>query len=222
MNFSKSDYFNDEEGIRTQFIRSYWDSAANQWVASYRYEYTCNEDGNEIQLIVTGWDTAHSQWFTVARYDYSWDENENKLQDLSYDWDTITGQWVNRQKYVYTYDIHGNMISYMLYQWNKEGDEWDYFDRGFKYYSPLDITYNAGNESRGQYIWPNPAADFLVIDLRDNGPVWFEIYDMQGRKVASQRLNGNTRIPLHHLDNGVYLYVIYGRDRISGKVLIRR
>jgi hypothetical protein len=114
------------------------------------------------------------------------------------------------------------MISYKLYQWNKERDEWDYFDRGSKYYSPLNITYDTDSESRGQYIWPNPAADYIVINLPDYGPVWFEIYDMQGTKVASERLNGNTRIPVFHLDNGVYLYVFYGRDMISGKVVIRR
>lgn len=222
MNYSKSDYFNDEEGICTQFSRYYWDHIANHWVVSYKYEYTFNDDGNEIQLMVTGWDTTQSQWFTAAKYDYSWDDNENKIQDLSYDWDTITDQWVARQKYDYTYDIHGNRISYMLYQWNNERDEWDYFDRGSNYYSSLDITVNAGNESRGQYIWPNPAADYIAIDLHDDGPVWFEIYDIQGRKVASQRLNRNTRIPVFHLDNGVYLYVIYGRDRISGKLLIRK
>ena len=222
MNYSKSDYFHDEEGNCTQFFRYYWDQTANQWVVSYKYEYIFNDDGNEIQLMVTGWDTTHSQWFTAAKYDYNWDDNENKIQDLSYDWDTITGQWVARQKYDYTYDIYGNMISYKLYQWNKERDEWDYFDRGSKYYSPLNITYDTDSESRGQYIWPNPAADYIVINLPDYGPVWFEIYDMQGTKVASERLNGNTRIPVFHLDNGVYLYVFYGRDMISGKVVIRR
>ena len=57
----------------------------------------------------------------------------------------------------------------------------------------------------------------MVFDIREAGPVWIEICDMQGIVVASRLLNGNKEVPVNHLHEGLYLYIINGKNRISGR-----
>ncbi|MEO6039103.1 MAG: T9SS type A sorting domain-containing protein, partial [Saprospiraceae bacterium] len=74
------------------------------------------------------------------------------------------------------------------------------------------------------HVYPNPASDFVQIDLGDkyNGtPAAFRLFDQRGQEV--RRLNivsGNRRIDLQGLPSGVYLYDLQGVGwRKSGKVM---
>ena len=222
INYGKYEYTNDEEGICTQFISYQWDGVISEWVVSYMYEYTFNGDGHETGLMITGWDNTLSQWFNASKNEYGWDDNGEKILELGFVWDTITDEWMYNTKYDYTFDVNGNVNLYSYYRRNNNQSGWDYVDRGFYYYSTADITEIAGNALLMPRVWPNPAADYVVFDIREAGPVWIEIYDMQGRVVASRQLNGNKEVPVNHLHEGLYLYVINGKNRISGKVLIKR
>jgi Secretion system C-terminal sorting domain len=222
MNYGKYVFTNDEEGTCTQFIRYQWDGISSEWMVLYEYVYIFNDDSREIGLMITGWDNTLGQWFNSSKCEYSLDDNGNKILELDYVWDTISDEWVYSTKYDYDYDVNGNVTFYMYDRWNKDQYRWDNVDRGFNYYSMADITDIAGNASPMPCVWPNPADDYVVIEIREAGPVWIEICDMQGRIVASQQLNGNKEVPVHNLCEGIYLYVIHGRNRISGKVVIRR
>lgn len=221
--YSRFDYTNDENGNCTQFNRFKWDDISDKWVISYHYEYIFDENGHEIQLLVSAWDTILHQGIPDTKHDYSWDGNGNMIRDLYYTWDTITGQWENYKKYDYTYDVNGNVSRYTYDMWNKDISDWTYFDRAFKYYSLLDITGTYGNELSEINVWPNPASDYLIFDIDESGAVKVVIYDMQGRKVLARQLdNSKPQVPVSHLNNGIYLYVIYGSKMYSGKVVIRR
>ncbi len=222
INYGKYLYTIAEEGICTQFISYHWDGVISEWVVSYMYEYTFNGDGHETGLMITGWDNMLSQWFNASKIEYGWDGKGEKILELGYVWDTITDEWMYNTKYDYTYDVNGNVTLYSYYRRNNDQSGWDYVDRGINYYSTADITEIAGNTSLIPCVWPNPAADYVVFDIPEAGPVWIEIRDMQGRVVASLQLNGNKEVSVQHLREGLYLYVINGRNRISGKVLIKR
>jgi len=224
LNSSKYEYIKNEDGKNTRFIRYKWDSNVNQWMASYNYEYTFDDKGNEIQSLIYNRDTTLSQWLIAAKHEYSWDADGNKIQDLSFDWDTITSQWINREKYDYAYDIYGNRILYIMYRWNKDVSDWSYFDRGFNYYSSRNITEIQGKELTSIRVWPNPADDYIRVDLNPmSGNATFELYDMQGRKLLSQGADINNRISTSRLTSGVYLYRISINTHIfAGKISIRR
>lgn len=70
-------------------------------------------------------------------------------------------------------------------------------------------------------FYPNPAIDFLNIDIKDNNLVQieFEVYDIIGNaiKIAPEKLNKNKyRVPVGDLHAGYYMLIVkdpYSRYR---------
>ncbi len=61
------------------------------------------------------------------------------------------------------------------------------------------------NLSANFILYPNPATDSFQIDYdNSNGEVTLNIYDMSGRLVLNQIINGKTNISVSDLSNGLY------------------
>jgi hypothetical protein len=68
-------------------------------------------------------------------------------------------------------------------------------------------------------IFPNPAEDFVNIDLKETSFV--ELYDMLGRQIFSRiLLAGNNRVELNKVINGIYLVRISSEHGISYQKLL--
>ena len=63
-------------------------------------------------------------------------------------------------------------------------------------------------------IYPNPANDKLFIECE--GFVTVKIYDMLGKEILTQSVNGKTEIDISHLPNGIYSVQILSEDRVIG------
>lgn len=65
----------------------------------------------------------------------------------------------------------------------------------------------------GVGVYPNPAADVLNIESVNTAIDSYEIFDIQGRKVISQKVNGvnNTVVSLQSLNSGVYFVKIHSQ-----------
>ena len=82
------------------------------------------------------------------------------------------------------------------------------------------------NESAAKdyvHVFPNPARDFLQIDLGsryDGRPVELRLFDQRGQEVRQlQILDGSGRIDLKGLPTGIYIYALQGQGwHKSGKV----
>lgn len=72
-------------------------------------------------------------------------------------------------------------------------------------------------------VYPNPANDILHIETKDAAEQTVKMYDMAGRLVLSQQMNGKTTLNTGDLKNGVYGISISGANgTINRKVVIAR
>ncbi|MGQ7944343.1 chondroitinase family polysaccharide lyase [Flavobacterium sp. WC2509] len=99
---------------------------------------------------------------------------------------------------------------------------------------PVEITVNntqtpslsIGNFERenGVTFYPNPVKDVLYIDLaKDNRTTEAQVFDMQGRMLLNQKLNGSNAVNVSKLSTGIYIVKIYaGSEKIVSKKIIKK
>jgi hypothetical protein len=104
-----------------------------------------------------------------------------------------------------------------------EDNVWIYDKRVKFYYSEFKITAISEILTGLIRIYPNPATDFVVFELKDaSQPATIEITDLQGKKVVSQVLPDNRHIAVSQLKSGLYFYTVSQNERIfRGKVLVK-
>lgn len=72
--------------------------------------------------------------------------------------------------------------------------------------------------------FPNPANEFIGVNVPDGGEYTLSLFDLSGRKVLEQTANGNyTLLPLNEIGEGVYLLQLQDAKGVSvRKVVISR
>lgn len=76
-----------------------------------------------------------------------------------------------------------------------------------------ELFIDAGNS----FIYPNPASDYLRIDMPGNTkPTVISIYNLTGQLISKKNIVSST-IPITELDNGMYVFVIEDRDKVLGR-----
>lgn len=71
-------------------------------------------------------------------------------------------------------------------------------------------------------IYPNPASDFISIELPQNyTQAQLSVYNLTGQLVSHKHLTQSSQqIPIHELGNGMYIFVIQNRDEIIGRLRV--
>ncbi len=170
--------------------------------------------------------------------------------------DTPTGPWKNKTKIYTTPETSGSTFTYnayahpqfnknneLLVSYNVNGDFWSIFSN-VELYRPQfirvpyrNISYDfwfsdAGepvSSDRKVRLYPNPVKDLtqLSIELQENGMLSWEIFDVQGRRIANREPAwtnaGRHRINLINdaLQNGFYLFRInHDNNVVSIPVMI--
>jgi len=90
-----------------------------------------------------------------------------------------------------------------------------------------DITIDFSNDIKENEInfniYPNPANDFIYIDLINSysDDIMFRLFDVLGNEIIETKLNENNKIDIAYLNNGIYIYqIIYNNKKIiNGKLL---
>ena len=73
------------------------------------------------------------------------------------------------------------------------------------------VNTNAISENIEVLLFPNPAKDFVEINA--NGDSYnFELYDMQGRLILSEKIKSNHRIDLKSIKKGVYQIILTDKN----------
>jgi Secretion system C-terminal sorting domain len=82
-----------------------------------------------------------------------------------------------------------------------------------------DSTLSINENLKGKVtIYPNPAQDFVSIDIPTNYPnPQLRIYNLTGQLVAQKQITANQQIPISALGNGMYIFVIQSGDKIIGR-----
>ncbi|MBN1416869.1 MAG: T9SS type A sorting domain-containing protein [Bacteroidales bacterium] len=233
----------DENNHKTQYIDYNYDKPSDQWTNSWKGVYDYDGGENITQYEGMKWDTVTSQWIKNVKLNYVYDTDGNMITFvLQCDWDTTTATWFEAGQEGYTYDnnyvpedlilpylfgtgdenftfIH-QLLTKTIYDWTDSTAQWSAFKISTCYYSEQDIASVFSHDNTGFLIYPNPANGFVIIDADDPLAV-FELYDMQGRKVISQPLNGSSQVQVSQLKEGVYLYRVESSSGMfSGKVVI--
>ncbi len=66
-------------------------------------------------------------------------------------------------------------------------------------------TINHPDDSKTIHLWPNPALDYLYLDLPQESLL--KVYDLIGKRhFITQIPSGESRIPLQHLAPGMYIF----------------
>lgn len=72
-------------------------------------------------------------------------------------------------------------------------------------------------------LFPNPTSDFLKIDWdKNNAPLQFSLYNLDGKKVKETVLFSPTAINLVDLPNGIYFYELINAEnqRMTGRISV--
>ncbi|MFA5541892.1 MAG: T9SS type A sorting domain-containing protein [Bacteroidales bacterium] len=112
----------------------------------------------------------------------------------------------------------------------------NYYDRGVNYSSQSwlvkfmpnglsELTNIETNEKASIKVYPNPAKDYIYVDIEADrfSSSEIELFDIQGRLVKKSKLNAQigNRIDVSSLNPGAYTYrVVINGKGISGKVII--
>lgn len=74
------------------------------------------------------------------------------------------------------------------------------------------------NELEKIEIYPNPAQDFVNIDIPTNyQKPQLSIYNLTGQLISQSPITSNQPIPISKLSNGLYLFVIQSGDKVIGR-----
>ena len=155
------------DGNQIGYILYIWTN--NQWVASFKWEFSLDLNGVPTQYLAYDWDG--SQFVLSGKCDFSYDTDDNLIQEIGYDWNENTSQWDYDWKNEYSYDSFGNTTLDIYYYWssyllqwielyeeellyNSSGDlsQYTYFDWTFPWGERNDYAYDTyGNVSETIY-----------------------------------------------------------------------
>ncbi len=79
-----------------------------------------------------------------------------------------------------------------------------------------------GNVRTSYYIYPNPGADYIQINMSSDTKVSLTIYNISGQKVKAFNLTGNQKINIANLPAGMYTITINDGRKMDVKRFIKR
>jgi hypothetical protein len=74
-------------------------------------------------------------------------------------------------------------------------------------------------KSLGIKIYPNPTNDKFFVEL--NGTATIKLYDMLGKEIVTQTVNGKAEINISHLPNGIYNVRILSDGRVENSKIVK-
>jgi hypothetical protein len=177
-------------------------------------EYIYKENGNVeiLHLNILGISITDNK--QVQIYD-----NGNLIENLFYNY--TDGTWLETEKIEYIYDplmpnfkisefIDYTASESIYYEWDKELNNWVPINKTKVFYSKHDLTNSIKPVSAPfVQIYPNPVVDRVNFKFEDSyTPFVFELSDLNGKNVITQKVAGNEQISLEALAKGVYIYRI--------------
>jgi choice-of-anchor B domain-containing protein len=88
----------------------------------------------------------------------------------------------------------------------------------------IDIDYESAgveNELENKInIYPNPSNDFITVDLNES--FFYEIYDLQSKKVSSASAAQNNQIDLSGLNTGIYILKITTNSKVYTQKIFKK
>lgn len=67
-------------------------------------------------------------------------------------------------------------------------------------------------------VFPNPASNFLNIQIKDDGTATFDLISTEGKKLMSKKVNATTLVDVSNLPRGAYTAILlgaFGEERLT-------
>jgi len=232
INSTKTEYTYD---ISNNLISSIYYEYLFSWAPITKLEYSYDSSNNLITTITYNW---VSNWENYWKTEYSYNSYGDMIQYIRYSWDSQSNSWLQGYKVERTYDnnytfddmilpisINYDLFSHkllneMTYQW--DNNLWINNTNIQYYYSDFNNQGISDLNTTNFNIYPNPANDFIYIDLINiySDDIIFRLFDVLGNAIIETKLNKNNKIDIADLNNGIYIYqIIYNKKIINGKLL---
>jgi hypothetical protein len=82
-----------------------------------------------------------------------------------------------------------------------------FFTQGFQ--QPATISVTSIEEEESLWVYPNPTTDVLQVKTVENGDYVFELFNLQGQRIAEQKATAITGTHLHKIDLTNFSVAVY-------------
>ncbi len=247
---SKNESVYDSNNILTVLYTYFWDTTTDDWLLTYRSQYTYNTDGNTENVLHTIF--QNGQWNYQNEHNYIYTDF-GKIAEIATPVDTATNGTLSGDRWRYDYDASNNLIdevfesifpttqnwrqlildTYMYYpdgslqssirQMNIGVDsaQWVNFSKASYFY--LTPNFVPTRESFQFALFPNPAGNEVYIQTSEPlEPSYYNILSMEGKTILSGSLTTrNQAICTTSLAAGIYLLELRAGDKIGVSKLVK-
>lgn len=209
-NFSRTIIKRDEMGNDTLTTVELFNEGWN-FVSRVYKEF---EGENEVLRTEQSYSTDTEAWFNVNQNETEYNEAGQQTQRISSNWSTADNEFVPAFRNSFTYDEAGNLQEFDTYSYNF--GEWVFNGRceifWSEYVVEIDPTVSTQELNTTECYLANPirsGASINCSELEFSSNPQLDIFDLQGRLVASQKITSQESIKIPALKNkGLYNLVI--------------
>lgn len=235
-------YFWNEVGNIDYILGDKWDSEANEWNVNDSHTYRYNEDDKITQyLSQRNWNETTEEWEEARKRTYLYDSNGNEksyrytsmfspgiweaeeLYDHIYNAAALAENVVEPGNYTplsYTPNMNNQLVQQLYYENNGSGE----FELDVKIILSYETLTSAADifAATDIKVYPNPANEAITFQQNTASDAFVELFDMQGKRVANQRIQAQGTLPVQHLSKGMYIYKFTQKDKINtGKIMVQ-
>ncbi len=125
-------------GSLSMELSQIWTPEENQWVNSYKREFSYQENG--LKESVEGFLWLDGEWKENSRKEYEYDEDGKALSFTPYSWSDEQNEWIEQShKVTYLYDADGHQIECVQHAWDGDLGEWREVYKGYFQYQYEDV-----------------------------------------------------------------------------------
>ncbi|MHB8259223.1 MAG: T9SS type A sorting domain-containing protein [Bacteroidia bacterium] len=205
--------------------------------------------GNRITFTLPVANLANGGYYTIGTIDYNNSSLPIQLlsfnaipngEKVDITWETVTEQnnaffTIERSQDGINFTIlttvnskanHGNSTTALNYQTTdfmpysgtsyyrlKQTD----YNNNYKYFNIVSVNFN---EQQSIRVYPNPNNGSFVIEPSNTTKQTMQVYDVNGKLVLSQVINGKTTIDANSLNEGVYNISLISNEGVVNKRLV--
>lgn len=245
---SRNEYFFNENNQDTLYVVSQWNSDYKILAGQYKYKYLY-EGNNQIGNLYYRKDSVFQDWklygranrvslegdietFIGENYDsntkrwVNYYKNESSVKGVLYYikrylWNSSDSSWVGQSWSERILDNDNYPFITKSFYWNSTSKAW--IDQGtvYYYYSPVKESGIQKLILNGK-VYPNPATDYLQIELSENETYKVSVFTTDGREQLNTTLLNTKSINVSGLKSGLYIFKVESNSKILMGSFIKR
>lgn len=236
--YAKTEYNYDDKGKDTLTVIYRWNNSTDKWMNDGKVENTYDANGFKTKAVTYELTDGTLSMTKDSKAEYTFDNKGNLLSEEVYSWDEDSLFWTGYIATNYTYDlnigiediiipfqlndfaIYNKLTGGVIRFWADLLQDWIPIANVSCYYSSMEVMSLPRAVSTKSSWFFNTKNNVLSLDAA-NVPASLQLFDLQGRKVASYRNLSITSLSLNHLKSGMYLIELEAKGiKERGKLVV--